>query len=202
MYRSVRRYLLAAPQIVFLLVSAAAAEPLRILIAYHSETGNTEKLAAAVKEGAAGVEGVTVILRKTAAVTDEEIVGADGIILGTPVHWGNLSAVSKQFLDRVGAALGKAGKTYGEGRTAAVFCTAGSASNGQEMARLGAISAFLAMRFVILGGVNGDGFGTLGPQAVTGGKPPGVSAQALADGRRFGERFARLTLQFRAHAPR
>jgi NAD(P)H dehydrogenase (quinone) len=181
--------------------TAAFAAPLHILIAYHSETGNTEKLAGAVKEGAASVPGVSVLLRKISSVTDEEIGGADGIVLGTPVQWGNLSAPAKQFLDRVGAVLAKAGNTYGEGRTAAVFCTAGSPSNGQEMARLSAIAAFLAMRFVIVGGVNAEGFGTLGPEAATAGKPPGVGLPSLADGRRFGERFARLTLQFRARAP-
>jgi hypothetical protein len=70
------------------------------------------------------------------------------------------------------------------------------------MARMSAIAAFLAMRFVIVGGVNDEGFGSLGPQAVTGGEPPGVSARELADARRFGERFARLTRQMRSPAAR
>ena len=177
--------------------AAGAASPVRILIAYHSRTGNTEKMAVAVREGAASVAGVEVVLRKAAEVTADDIVKADGIVLGTPVEWGNLSTEAKGFIDRVGAALGKAGATYGEGRTAAVFCTAGSSSNGQEMARFSAIAAFLAMRFVIVGGVNDEGFGSLGPQAVTGGKPPGVGDRDRADARRFGERFARITRQFR-----
>jgi NAD(P)H dehydrogenase (quinone) len=180
--------------------AAGAASPPRILIAYHSRTGNTEKMAAAVREGAASVPGVEVVLRKLADVTPDDIVKADGIVLGTPVEWGNLSAEAKAFLDRVGAALAKAGATYGEGRTAAVFCTAGSPSNGQEMARLSAIAAFLAMRFVIVGGVNQEGFGSLGPQAVTAGKPPGVNDSDRADARRFGERFARITRQLRTPA--
>jgi NAD(P)H dehydrogenase (quinone) len=180
----------------------AAAAPVRILVAYHSETGNTEKMAASVREGAASVEGASVILRKIADVTDEDIRTADGIVLGTPVQWGSLSAGAKRFLDRIGEVLGKAGKTYGEGRTAGVFCTAGNPSNGQEMARLGIIAAFLAMRFVIVGGVNDEEFGTLGPQSVTGGSPPGVSVRDRADARRFGERFARVTIQFRAGTPR
>jgi NAD(P)H dehydrogenase (quinone) len=178
--------------------AAGAAPTVRILIAYHSRTGNTEKMAAAVRDGAASVAGVEIVLRKVADATADDIVKADGIVLGTPVEWGNLSAEAKRFLDRVGEALGKAGATYGEGRTAAVFCTAGSPSNGQEMARMSAIAAFLAMRFVIVGGVNQEGFGSLGPQAVTGAKPPGVSDGDRADARRFGERFARLTLQWRA----
>jgi NAD(P)H dehydrogenase (quinone) len=183
-----------------LLASAAAlaASPVRILIAYHSRTGNTEKMAAAVREGAASITGVEVVLRKVADVTADDIVKSDGIILGTPVEWGSLSVESKGFLDRVGAALSKAGPTLGEGRTAAVFCTAGSPSNGQEMARMSAIAALLAMRFVIVGGVNEDGFGTLGAQAATAGKPPGINDRDRADARRLGERFARITLQLRA----
>ena len=182
-----------------LLTAAAvgAPSPVRILIAYHSRTGNTEKMAVAVREGAASVPDVEIIFRKVADVTSSDIVSADGIILGTPVEWGNLSAEAKRFLDQLGAALAKAGANYGEGRTAAVFCTAGSPSNGQEMARMSAIAAFLAMRFVIVGGVSDQGFGSLGPQAVTGGKPPGVGDRDRAEARRFGERFARLTRQLR-----
>jgi NAD(P)H dehydrogenase (quinone) len=182
--------------------AAGAASPARILIAYHSRTGNTEKMAAAVREGAASVAGVEIVLRKVAEVSADDIVKADGIVLGTPVEWGNLSAEAKRFIDRVGEALGKAGATYGEGRTAAVFCTGGSPSNGQEMARMSVIAAFLAMRFVIVGGVNEEGFGSLGPQAVTGSKPPGVNDRELADARRFGERFARLTRQLHTAAAR
>lgn len=180
----------------------AFAAPVRILVAYHSDTGNTEKMAAAVRDGAASVAGTAIAMRKVGDVTDNEIRTADGIVLGTPVQWGNLSATAKRFLDRVAEVLGKAGKTYGEGRTAGVFCTAGSPSNGQEMARLGMIAAFLAMRFVIVGGVNDEEFGTLGPQSVTGGVPAGVSVKDLADGRRFGERFARITLRLRSNAAR
>jgi NAD(P)H dehydrogenase (quinone) len=182
---------------VLLLAGGAGAAPVRILIAYHSRTGNTEKMAAAVREGAASVTGVEIVLRKVADVSVDDIVKADGIVLGTPVEWGSLSAEAKSFLDRVGAVLGKAGSNYGEGRTAGVFCTAGSPSNGQEMARMSAIAAFLAMRFVIIGGVNEEGFGSLGPQAATAGKPPGVGDHDRTDARRFGERFARLTLKWR-----
>jgi NAD(P)H dehydrogenase (quinone) len=199
MARTILRFFACA----LLMATAAGAAPaVRILIAYHSRTGNTEKMAAAVREGAASVAGVEIVLRKVAEVTPDDIVKADGIVLGTPVEWGNLSAEAKRFIDRVGEALGKAGATYGEGRTAGVFCTGGSPSNGQEMARISAIAAFLAMRFVIVGGVNDEGFGSLGPQAVTGGKPPGVNNRELAGARRFGERFARLTRQMRTPAAR
>ena len=182
--------------------AAGAASPVRILIAYHSRTGNTEKMAVAVREGAASVAGVDIVLRKVAEVSADDIVKADGIVLGTPVEWGNLSAEAKRFIDRVGEALERRARLTAKAVRQAVFCTGGSPSNGQEMARMSAIAAFLAMRFVIVGGVNEEGFGSLGPQAVTGGKPAGVSARELADARRFGERFARLTRQLRSTAAR
>src|SRR5450759_1811926 len=65
--------------------AVGAASPVRILIAYHSRTGNTEKMAAAVREGAVSVTGVEIVLRKVAEVTSDDIVKADGIVLGTPV---------------------------------------------------------------------------------------------------------------------
>ena len=185
----------------FLAVSSAgAAEPVRILIAYHSETGNTEQLALAVKEGVASVKGAEPVFRKAAAITDDDIVMASGILIGTPVHWHNLSTETKRLIDRIGEALGKAGKEWGEGRTAGAFTTVGGGSGGQETARTSVISAMLSMRFVIIGGVTDDGFGSLGPYAVTGGKPGGITARDRTEAKRFGERFARLTLQWKQQA--
>jgi len=179
-------------------IAAAQQQPVvRILIAYYSETGNTEKMAQAIRDGAKSVAGVEVTLQKTADVKDETIPAYDGVVVGTPVHWSNLSAESKRFLDRLGGALWKA-KTTGDGRTAGAFCTGGSVSMGKDVARLSIISALLTMRFIVVGGVDASGFGTLGPQATTGAADPGMSATELAEGRAFGERFARTTLQMRA----
>ena len=186
--------------IVCLLVSAAALAqqpPARILVAYHSGTGNTAKLAQAIRDGAASVDGIEVVLRKTSEVRPEEVPAYDGIVLGTPVHWFNLSTEAKRFLDEVGNALWKA-KTSGDGRTAGAFCTGGGAAMGKDMARLSILSAFLTMRFIVIGGVDSEGFGTVGPEATTGPTDPGVSGREEAEARRFGERFARFTRQIRA----
>jgi NAD(P)H dehydrogenase (quinone) len=189
--------------ILFLCLSLAqaaaqtSAPPVRILVAFHSETGNTEALAKAVRAGAASVPGVEVRLRRTAEVTQEEILQADGIALGTPVYWGTLSAETKRFLDNMGTSLFKARPVMGEGRAAAAFCTGGSFSSGKELARIAVLTAFLHMRFIVIGGVDEGGFGTLGAEATTGPDDPGLSEKELAAARRFGERFARLTRQIR-----
>jgi hypothetical protein len=59
------------------------------------------------------------------------------------------------------------------------------------------IAEFLAMRFTIVGGVDAEGFGTLGPQATTGPGAPGVNEAALEEGRALGERVARTARQLR-----
>ena len=187
------RYLL-----LFLALAASAQQPpARILIAYHSISGNTEKLAKAVSAGASSAGGVEVLLRKAAEVRNEEILRADGIVIGTPVHWSNLSAETKQLLDRIGDALWKA-KSNGDGRAAGAFCTGGGVAMGKDVARLSILSAMLGMRYVVVGGVDSEGFGTLGPEATTGSADPGISAREEEEARRFGERFARLTRQIRA----
>jgi len=185
-------------KLLILLLAAAAAgaqtSPTRILVAYYSETGNTEKMAQAVRRGAASVEGVTVTLTTVSAFKPDDIVQYDGVIVGAPVQWSNLAAEGKAFLDRVGAALWKA-KTNGDGRTAGAFCTGGGIAMGKDVARLSILSAFLAMRYMVIGGVDSQGFGTLGAEATTGPDDPGVSDKEQEDARRFGERFARLTIQ-------
>jgi NAD(P)H dehydrogenase (quinone) len=180
-------------------VSAAAAEePPTILVVFDSRTGNTEHLARTVAEGVAKVDGVRAILKRRDEVLDEEIHSASGILLGSPVHWGSLSAESKAFLERIGEVLVRA-KEIGpqskeRARSAGAFVTGGSPSSGKELARLTILTAFLNMRFIVVGGEDEEGFGTLGAQATTGASDPGVSEAELAEARRFGERFARVTL--------
>jgi NAD(P)H dehydrogenase (quinone) len=140
---------------------------------------------------------VEVTLRRTTEVKPEEIPRYDGILVGTPIHWGNASAETRRFLDQVGAALWKV-KSNGDGRTAGAFCTGGGVAMGKDVARLSILSALLTMRFTVIGGVDADGFGTLGAEATTGPADPGVSEKELEEGRRFGQRFARMTRQIRA----
>lgn len=171
---------------------AWGADPVRILIAFHSATGNTAALAEAVRDGAARVDNVTVIMRRVDEAADAEIRAAHGILVGTPVHWQTQAAAVKRFLDRMAEVLGP---DYGEGRTGGVFVTSGSPSNGADLARLDVIAALLSMRFVIVGGVLEGGYGSLGPQSFG-----TLTRTARQEARRFGERFARITANVRAQA--
>ncbi len=169
--------------------------PTRILVDFHSETGHTESMARAVRDGAASVDGVEVVLRKVGEVSEEDILRSHGILVGTPVYWASLSAKTKEFLDRVGVTLSSANRLQDEGRTAGAFCTGGSIASGKEMARLAILAAFLNMRFIVIGGVDSTGHGNLGAQATFPQDKENPSEPEVDEARRSGERFARLTHQ-------
>ena len=91
---------------------------LKILIVYYSQTGNTERMAMAVKEGAESIVGVDVEVKYY--VKPEELSEVDAIFLGMPTYYHDigidmknlLEQVSKQDIDlkgKVGAAFGSYG---------------------------------------------------------------------------------------------
>ena len=88
---------------------------LKLLILYYGQTGNTEKMARAVEEGAKSVAGVNVELRYFAR--PEDLAEADAIILGMPTYHHDMNADMKRFLEEV-AVKGinlrdKVGATFG-----------------------------------------------------------------------------------------
>jgi multimeric flavodoxin WrbA len=72
----------------------------KILIVYHSQTGNTKKMADAVAQGARGIDGVDVVLKKAADATLDDLLTADGLAVGTPENFGYMSGMLKDFFDR------------------------------------------------------------------------------------------------------
>ncbi len=72
----------------------------KILIVYHSQSGNTQMMANAVAEGAKSIEGVEVVLKRAADATAEDLLSADGLAVGTPENFGYMSGMIKDSLDR------------------------------------------------------------------------------------------------------
>lgn len=77
---------------------------MNILVTYFSQTGNTEKVARAIQEGAKGNE---VELKKLEEVSPDDIAGYDFIFLGSPLHAANLAAQVKEFLSNIKAGSGQ-----------------------------------------------------------------------------------------------
>jgi multimeric flavodoxin WrbA len=74
--------------------------PHNLLIIYHSQTGNTEKMAHAVLRGAQEVEDVEVRFLQALDADLDDLLWCDGIIIGTPENFGYMSGAVKDFLDR------------------------------------------------------------------------------------------------------
>ena len=73
-----------------------------LLIVYHSQTGNTERMAEAVLAGARGEEVSGVEARKLTcwSAGADDLLWAHGLVLGTPENFGYMSGGMKDFLDR------------------------------------------------------------------------------------------------------
>ena len=78
------------------LVSAEeSARAIKVLVAYHSLSGHTERMAEAVVEGAKSLPGTTVVLKRVGQVTAEDLFSSDAIVVGSPVYWSNMSGEVK-----------------------------------------------------------------------------------------------------------
>jgi len=92
---------------------------LKIVVIYDSKTGNTEKMAKAVAEGAS--EHAEVEIKKIGEAFPLTIMAdADGVIFGSPVYYADISNNMKDFLAHV-ETYTKANKKKINKKPAAVF---------------------------------------------------------------------------------
>lgn len=73
---------------------------MKILVAYHTFTGNTEKMAKAVAEGARSVTGIEVALKKVGQLDPEDFASADAVAFGAPNTFGGMAGALREFFDR------------------------------------------------------------------------------------------------------
>ena len=79
------------------------ADQKELLVILHSRSGNTEAMAQAVIDGARdeNIDNVDVIVRDALTATAEEVMHADGLILGTPENFGYMSGAMKMFFETI-----------------------------------------------------------------------------------------------------
>lgn len=103
----------------------------RLLVVHHSPTRSTRALLDAALEGARhpDIDGVEVQVVPALEATADDVLAADGYLLGTPANFGYMSGALKHFFDstflQVGGALddsGGAGDGSGGGSTAKRPC--------------------------------------------------------------------------------
>lgn len=162
-------------------------EPVSVLIAYHSLSGYTERMADAVGQGARAVPGTQVIVKRVGQVTAQELFAADAIVLGSPVYWSNMAAEVKTFIDDWQFKFGVFPEFKLKNKVGAAFVTGGQISSGKELTMLSMLAAMLGNYMVVV-----SGGGAFGASATTEGISPGIDEQELASARELGGRVAEV----------
>jgi len=177
---------------------------MKVLIPFYSLYGHIYRMAQAVAEGVAQVEGVEAVLRrvpetlpaevlekmgaveaqkvmsKVPVCTVDELGAADGVIFGTPTRFGNMCGQMRQFLDATGQ-LWVSGALVG--KVGSVFVSSNTQHGGQETT----ITSFHLTLFhqgMIVVGLPYAFQGQMRMDEITGGSPYGASTIAGAKGER------------------
>jgi len=140
-----------------------------VLVVYYSRGGNTRQMAELVAEGATGA-GADVDLKAVGKVSPEALLDYDGIVMGSPTYYGQMSAEIKALLDQSVEFHGKL-----DGKVGGAFSSAANIGGGNETTIMGILEAMLIHGMIIQGTPQGDHYG---PVAV--------------DCRELGERVAQL----------
>ncbi|NOX65769.1 MAG: T9SS type A sorting domain-containing protein [Chlorobi bacterium] len=170
----------------------SAQQKIKILIVYYSLTGTTEQMAIGVKEGVERDSNATATLKKVDEVTSKILNAVDGIVLGSPTYWGNISNPMKKFLDDIGFLGDKVG---------GAFATGAMKTGGKEHVVVSLLLALLMKGAIIVGPVYDFGAfqsGAFGASAMTGPPDNGVSELELEDARKLGERVATIAGQMKS----
>ena len=181
----------------FWMGSSLAQERTTILISYYSQQGHTRAMAEAVARGARSAGAVTVKLLNVAETTKEDLLTADAIIVGSPVHSGNVSAEVVNFINHwpfQGAPL--------RDKIGAAFVTGGGISAGEELVQLNILHSMLIFGMIVVGGP--DWTSAFGASAITG-EPPfekaatgtSVAPEFVKKGEALGKRVAELAVRWK-----
>jgi len=126
----------------------------KILIVYDSRTGNTEKMAFAVAEGVKEMNEATAIVKKVDDTQLEDLLEADGIIIGSPTYYGQMSSKIKELFDESVKIHGKL-----TGKVGAAFTSAGGTATGAETTLLSILQAMLVHGMIIQGRADNKHYG-------------------------------------------
>jgi NAD(P)H dehydrogenase (quinone) len=142
-------------------------------------------MALAVGEGAKQIKGVQVVVKKIEETSVEDLLGADGIIMGSPTYYGQMSAKLKTLIDESVKIHGKL-----EGKVGAAFTSSGGTATGAETTLLSILQTMLVHGMIVQGRADTKHYG-----AAAVGSP---SEKDLIGCRSLGKRVADLAKKLKA----
>jgi len=174
---------------------------MQVLISYHSDYGNTRRMAEAIAAGFRVADASARVELKLVEMTGlDDLTGADVIILGTPVHMGSMAWPVQKLIDET-AKLWMEGPL--EGKIGGVFATGGGfggAGGGVEQTLVSLHSNFLEHGMIVVGFPKSlpgyaDGGLQWGPCGRSGnheGMPAALSDGSLTAARSYGAHVAEM----------
>ena len=127
----------------------------KVLVVYYSRTGNTEEMAKAVEKGVRET-GVECELKRVEETTPEDLLNADGIIIGSPTYFGLPAQEIVKLLDDSVKYYGKL-----EGKVGGAFSTSGILGGGNETTVMGINQMLLIHGMIIQGTTQGPHYGAV-----------------------------------------
>ena len=165
---------------------AADAQPVTVLVVYHSASGNTQKMAEEVADGAKAVSGTKIVLKRVGEVAADDLLSSDAVIVGSPVYFGNMSG-EKTFFDNWNLKFRLSQERRMNNKVGAAFATGASISNGKEITMLTILGAMLVNQMIVV-----SGGGAFGASATIGPASPGIDEKEVAEARDLGKRVAEV----------
>ena len=154
---------------------AARQSDTTVLVVYYSRSGNTERMAEAVAAGVRTVDEARVVVKTVEDVSQEDLAGADALVLGSPTYFANIAGPMKTFIDELGRRHGGDVSQLIGG----AFATGGGRTGGKEHVVVSLLLAMMNYGMVVAGPVIERGQSRIGY--------PGASALAPAQGEEISE---------------
>jgi NAD(P)H dehydrogenase (quinone) len=154
----------------------------KILIVYDSKSGNTETMALAVAKGAEQAGDLEVTVKRAEETKNSDLLAADGIIMGSPTYFGQMSAKLKAVID-------ESVKVHEQltGKVGGAFTSSGGTASGAETTLLSIVQAMLIHGMIVQGRADDKHYGV----AVAG----APKKRDLAECEKLGKRVAALVLK-------
>jgi len=172
----------------------------KVLVLYYSTYGHVETMAKAVAEGARGVDGVEVTVKRVPELMPEdvakkagvkldqeapiakpeELADYDAVIFGTPTRFGNMAAQMRNFLDQTGSLWMKGSLV---GKVGSAFASTATQHGGQETTLTSFHTTLFHLGFVVVG-LPYSCKEQMDMTEIVGGSPYGATTLAGGDGSR------------------
>ena len=156
----------------------------KILVIYDSRSGNTKKMASAIADGAKDVKSIKTIVKKVSQTSVEDLIGADGIIMGSPTYYGLMSGKLKTLIDESVKIHGKL-----DGKVGAAFTSSGGVATGAETTLLSIVQAMLVHGMIVQGRSEDKHYGAAAVGT--------AKEKDIASCKDLGKRVARLVMRLK-----